>query len=79
LHLSQECNEPAIAMGHHRRFVEDGSRRCVVSSQFEPTGWVEIVGSGQGEGAASREVSVPQKQMGLFARPGRSGDRARGV
>tara|TARA_R100000687_G_C6435081_1_gene157703 strand:+ start:306 stop:1235 length:930 start_codon:yes stop_codon:yes gene_type:complete len=75
LHLSQECNEPAIAMGHHRRFIEDGERRCVVSSQFEPTAWIEIVGGG----SVPRAVTTREKQMGLFARPKRSGDCARGV
>ena len=76
LHLSQECNEPAIAMGHHRRFVQSGAdRRCVVSSQVEPTPWVAIEGNavpGDGEGASS-VVSHCRKQMGLFAPPSTRG------
>ncbi len=63
LHLSQECNEPAIAMGHHRRFVADG-RACVVSSQHEPTGWVDVVGDGR---VASVRVIERHTQPGLFA------------
>jgi phosphoribosyl 1,2-cyclic phosphodiesterase len=48
LHLSQECNEPAIAMGNHRRFLDgDGACSCVVSSQDEPTPWVLIRGDGR--------------------------------
>ncbi|MEZ6163266.1 MAG: MBL fold metallo-hydrolase [Phycisphaerales bacterium] len=65
LHLSQECNEPAIAMGHHRRFVhEHAGRRCVISSQFEPTPWVDIVGDG-----SSGSVIALKKhtQPGLFS------------
>ncbi len=64
LHLSQECNEPAIAMGHHRRFVGDG-RACVVSSQHEPTGWIGVVGDGRAHEAGSCERHT---QPGLFAR-----------
>lgn len=72
LHLSQECNEPAIAMGHHRHFLRDGSdRRCVVSSQVEPTAWVTIVGDGTG--VAVPRVRSGQAQMGLFSRPARGG------
>jgi phosphoribosyl 1,2-cyclic phosphodiesterase len=68
LHLSQECNEPAIAMGHHRRFAESGDgRRCFVSSQFEPTPWVEVVGDGS-SGAVVREAK--HTQPGLFSRGG---------
>jgi len=77
LHLSQECNEPAIAMGQHRRYIEgDDDRRCVVSSQFEATPWVEIVGSGE---AGVNASSAQQKQMGLFVRPARAGQASRGV
>lgn len=66
LHLSQECNEPAIAMGHHRRYVEgaDG-RSCVVSSQFEATPWVEV----RGDGASPGVVRVARHtQPSLFGR-----------
>lgn len=66
LHLSQECNEPAIAMGHHRRYIEgaDG-RRCVVSSQFEATPWVEV----RGDGASPGVVRVARHtQPSLFGR-----------
>lgn len=67
LHLSQECNEPAIAMGHHRRFVSAGDgRRCVVSSQSEATGWIDVVGDGD---AAPITVTTRHTQPGLFARP----------
>lgn len=68
LHLSQECNEPAIAMGHHRRFVQSGGGRCcVVSSQHEPTGWVEISGDGMDDAGA---ICTRHTQPGLFARAG---------
>jgi len=59
LHLSRECNEPAIAMGSHRRFVDEkAGRRCVVSLQDEPTDWIPIRGDGQG-----RSVKVPRKHV----------------
>lgn len=65
LHLSQECNEPAIAMGHHQRFLEtDEGCSCVVSSQHEPTHWISIRGSlmsPQGPRVQSKHV-----QGGLF-------------
>ncbi len=70
LHLSQECNEPAIAAGHHRRFAGDG-RVCVVSSQVEPTGWVDVTGDGR---MAEVKVQTRHTQPGLFVRPVRSGD-----
>lgn len=66
LHLSQECNEPAIAMGRHRRYLEGGDgRSCVVSSQFEATGWIEV----RGDGVASPGVVQParHRQAGLFS------------
>ncbi|MDF1808753.1 MAG: MBL fold metallo-hydrolase [Phycisphaerales bacterium] len=64
LHLSQECNEPAIAMGHHRRFVEqDDDRECVVSLQQEATPWIPIQG---GEHSGSLEIHTKHKQVGLF-------------
>ncbi len=66
LHLSRECNEPAIAMGNHRRFVdEEAGRRCVVSLQDEPTGWVPIRGDGQGDWGKVRGKAV---QARLFHR-----------
>lgn len=68
LHLSQECNEPAIAMGHHRRYIEGhDDRACIVSGQFEPTPWVEVRGDGsQIELTRSRRHTQP----GLFGRGG---------
>ncbi len=64
LHLSQQCNEPAIAMGNHQRFIdEDAGRRCVISLQNEPTGWIPIRGDGQ---ARAAKVHVKHKQGGLF-------------
>ena len=79
LHLSQECNEPAIAMGHHRRFGDGCStRRCVVSSQLEPTPWIAVRGDGR---PAQPRVCVRHTQPKLFsgidtqaqATPGRRG------
>ena len=68
LHLSQQCNEPAIAMGNHQRFIdEDAGRSCVISLQNEPTDWIPIRGDGQDRAA---KVHVKQKQGGLFRAPG---------
>lgn len=65
LHLSQECNEPAIAMGHHKRYVDGGAGRgCVISSQFEPTPWVGVRGDGVERVSRFR---VKHVQPGLFA------------
>jgi phosphoribosyl 1,2-cyclic phosphodiesterase len=66
LHLSQECNEPAIAMGNHQRYIDAcADRRCVISDQHEPTGWIAI----RGDGVGSRErVSVKESQGRLFVR-----------
>jgi len=64
LHLSQQCNEPAIAMGNHQRFIDgDAGRRCVISLQNEPTGWIPIRGDGQ---VRAPKVHVKQRQGGLF-------------
>lgn len=68
LHLSQECNEPAIAMGHHRRYIESGrDRACIVSGQFEPTPWVPIQGDG-----THIQITRPMRhtQPKLFGRGG---------
>jgi phosphoribosyl 1,2-cyclic phosphodiesterase len=68
LHLSQECNEPAIAMGHHRRYIESGDdRACIVSGQFDPTPWVEVRGDG-----THIEITRPARhtQPKLFGRGG---------
>lgn len=66
LHLSQECNEPAIAMGQHQRFLDsDGDRACVISSQHEPTGWVAIRGVHERRTA---RVHARHVQRGLFGR-----------
>ncbi|PCI07878.1 hypothetical protein COB72_09435 [bacterium] len=71
LHLSQQCNEPAIAMGNHQRFIdEDAGRRCVISLQNEPTGWIPIRGDGQDR---APKVHVKQKQGGLFNATGARG------
>ena len=71
LHLSQECNEPAIAMGNHQRFIdEEAGRRCVISLQGEPTVWIPIRGDGRGRAA---KVHVKQKQGGLFGSSGTGG------
>ena len=71
LHLSQECNKPAIAMGNHQRFIdEEAGRRCVISLQNEPTGWIPIRGDGQERGV---KVHVKQKQGGLFTPSGARG------
>lgn len=68
LHLSQECNEPAIAMGHHRRYVDgDGDRACIVSGQFEPTPWVEVRGDGDAPGVVQ---AMKHTQPSLFGRGG---------
>jgi len=68
LHLSQECNEPAIAMGHHRRYVEgDGDRTCIVSGQFEPTPWVEVRGDRDAPGVVQ---GMKHTQPSLFGRGG---------
>lgn len=65
MHLSQECNEPAIAMGCHRRFLDkDGDRVCVISQQHEATGWVAI----RGGGSARNDVVIRQVQGRLFGR-----------
>ena len=64
LHLSQECNEPAIAMGCHRRFVQpDGTRQCFVSSQSEPTPWIPIIGTSEEIGG---RTACRHTQPGLF-------------
>lgn len=70
LHLSQECNEPAIAMGRHRRFVDGGideaadtERRCVISLQDEATGWIPIRGVRDRQAV---EVQAKHVQGGLF-------------
>ncbi len=66
LHLSQECNEPAIAMGHHRRYLEGGDgRSCLVSSQFEATPWVEVRGDGSPPGVVR---VAKHTQPSLFGR-----------
>ncbi len=63
MHLSQECNEPAIAMGCHRRFLDkDGDRACVISLQNEATGWVAIR-SGAGDGSGGAEGSEMSKHV----------------
>lgn len=68
LHLSQECNEPAIAMGHHRRYIDaDDDRACVISGQFEPTPWVEVRGDGS---SINITPAVRHTQPGLFGRGG---------
>jgi len=68
LHLSQECNEPAIAMGHHRRYIEGhDDRACIVSGQFEPTPWVEVRGDGS---QIELRRSTRHTQPGLFGRGG---------
>ncbi len=68
LHLSQECNEPAIAMGHHRRYIEsDDDRACIVSGQFEPTPWVEVRGDGS---SINITPAARHTQPGLFGRGG---------
>ena len=68
LHLSQECNEPAIAMGHHRRYIESGDdRACIVSGQFEPTPWVEVRGDGS---SINITPAARHTQPGLFGRGG---------
>jgi len=68
LHLSQECNEPAIAMGHHRRYIEGhDDRACIVSGQFEPTPWVEVRGDGS---RIELRRSTRHTQPGLFGRGG---------
>lgn len=68
LHLSQECNEPAIAMGRHRRYLDaDGDRACVISTQDEPTGWVEV----RGDGSPTRVTTTTRHtQGGLFGSRG---------
>ncbi len=68
LHLSQECNEPAIAMGHHRRYIEGhDDRACIVSGQFDPTPWVEV----RGDGSQTEQTrSTRHTQPGLFGRGG---------
>lgn len=67
LHLSQQCNEPAIAMGHHRGYIEgDAGRGCVISSQSEPTPWVPVSGDGT---AREPRVRARHTQPGLFAPP----------
>ncbi|MBX3359805.1 MAG: MBL fold metallo-hydrolase [Phycisphaeraceae bacterium] len=38
LHLSRECNDPALARGLH----EGAAYGLTVTSQFEPTGWVAV-------------------------------------
>lgn len=64
LHLSQECNEPAIAMGHHHRFLDtDEGCSCVVSSQTEPTPWIPIRGKVGGD---TLRVQTKHVQGGLF-------------
>jgi phosphoribosyl 1,2-cyclic phosphodiesterase len=75
LHLSQECNEPAIAMGHHRRFLDgDGDRVCHVSSQNEATPWVPICGGAVESAEASVHVKqVRHVQSGLFTGLGLNG------
>lgn len=73
LHLSQECNEPAIAMGRHRRYIDEGGgRACVVSLQDAPTEWVPVRGGG--DRTHGDRVSVKHTQPGLFA--GLRGQRA---
>jgi len=65
LHLSQECNEPAIAMAKHRRFLEtDRERSLVISSQHEPTGWISIRGDGTPRAARADRRAI---QIKLFA------------
>jgi len=72
MHLSQECNEPAIAMGCHRRFLDkDGDRACVISLQHEPTGWVAIRSGGEDD---QREALSKQVQGRLFGAGGRTTD-----
>tara|TARA_R110002072_G_scaffold150953_6_gene299900 strand:- start:5698 stop:6690 length:993 start_codon:yes stop_codon:yes gene_type:complete len=64
LHLSQECNEPAIAMGNHKRFIdEQPERSCVISLQSEPTPWIPIRGCGQ---RRAPKVHTKQVQPRLF-------------
>lgn len=47
LHLSRQCNDPSLAARAHAR----QPYRLTVSSQFEPTPWVEIARPGPGERA----------------------------
>jgi phosphoribosyl 1,2-cyclic phosphodiesterase len=42
LHLSRQCNDPALAARAHAR----QPYRLTVTSQFEPTPWIEIVAGG---------------------------------
>jgi phosphoribosyl 1,2-cyclic phosphodiesterase len=75
LHLSQECNEPAIAMGQHQRFLDsDRDRTCVISSQHEPTEWVSIRGDENGRGV---RVHTKHVQGGLFKRTDASAGHGR--
>ena len=67
LHLSQECNEPAIAMGRHHRFVDaDPIRSCVISSQNEPTSWIPIQGV-EHSAKQTSQVHVKHTQGRLFS------------
>ena len=76
LHLSQECNEPAIAMGQHRRFLERGDEcSCVISTQNEATPWIPIRGDGRVCGPA---IVTRHTQEGLFSEHRRSTVDSRG-
>ncbi len=65
LHLSQECNEPAIVMGQHERFLDhEHDRTCVISAQNEATGWIPVCGDVAGP---RPRVQTKHTQVGLFA------------
>lgn len=60
LHLSRECNDPALVAQLH-----DGAPyRCTITSQTAPTPWIHIT---PGPGAVRCSQELPQLQLPLFS------------
>lgn len=63
LHLSQECNDPALVSGLHK----GSSYRATLSSQHKPTPWIWLTASPDG---ASRGPIKVRSELPLWAEAG---------